>query len=784
MATRPNRTLKDPVCLLMEYAAKTKIKVDFTDPVREGPDHAPRFVVGSVVDGQKFALGSGSNKKTAKKEAAKIALRALLGDTPTSGNLDNGISENGYDSDEGGSKDPVSELMEYAHVVKATVLFTPVVRDGPDHRPVFCTSAVVSGKCYSPGCAGTKKQAKKEAAQLALEAIELEHGHRSPVSESSHEDSDSIKSNCSFDGKHPTSALMEFAQARNFQVTFLPPEVEGPDHIRRYTTAVVLNGHVLPKGMGVSIKEAKRDAAYRAMGLLTNRAFLAKLLRSSPSSERNGHMSGEQGLESLSPMLLSVLEDFSDKDPICALQEYCVPRRFTVNYLEHPATGPSHQPTFAMACSVDGRVFPTQVSNQKQTAKKEAARIALATILSEAQQRLVEANTIAVGDLKKTLNESASWEDYVAALSHRILEIIQDAQRDKFVKEKVLATIILKRGRKHPGTVVSLGTGNRCILGKHLTSDGKKVHHSHAEVIARRGFLRYLYSQLRGGHTDMFEKSQSGKLKLKPEVSVHLYISRPPCGDASAFIDISNNPVKMRAMKRQGLLRTIMEDGEGAIPCTSEPDEASFCQLQTGDKRLRVMTCSDKICRWNVLGIQGALLSRLLDPIYLTSITVGSFRGQQLRHLPRAVSKRLGTEDTEPLGKYLPNLFRINHPIVGSVTDSSSDVYDLPNSRQYSINWCEGDTTVEVVDGMSGERVVGQGPESMSRVCKLALYCHYMEISRRSRRPGTVQGDNYLGSKLRATEYQAAKDTFIRRLFDLGYGPWIHLPDEIDSFAL
>lgn len=42
MATRPNRTLKDPVCLLMEYAAKAKIKVDFTEPVREGPDHAPR----------------------------------------------------------------------------------------------------------------------------------------------------------------------------------------------------------------------------------------------------------------------------------------------------------------------------------------------------------------------------------------------------------------------------------------------------------------------------------------------------------------------------------------------------------------------------------------------------------------------------------------------------------------------------------------------------------------------------------------------------------------------
>lgn len=72
------------------------------------------------------------------------------------------------------------------------------------------------------------------------------------------------------------------------------------------------------------------------------------------------------------------------------------------------------------------------------------------------------------------------------------------------------------------------------------------------------------------------------------------------------------------------IISILLSPGEGAIPCTSEPDEASFCQLQTGDKRLRVMTCSDKICRWNVLGIQGALLSRLLEPIYLTSITVGT----------------------------------------------------------------------------------------------------------------------------------------------------------------
>lgn len=99
-------------------------------------------------------------------------------------------------------------------------------------------------------------------------------------------------------------------------------------------------------------------------------------------------------------------------------------------------------------------------------------------------------------------------------------------------------------------------------------------------------------------------------------------------------------------------------------------------------ERLLTMSCSDKIAKWNVVGIQGALLSNFIEPVYFDSIILGSLYHPE--HLTRALYGRVSN-----VLQALPPPYRLNKPKMALI--SNREERQLGKPPNYSVNWTMGE---------------------------------------------------------------------------------------------
>ena len=270
-----------------------------------------------------------------------------------------------------------------------------------------------------------------------------------------------------------------------------------------------------------------------------------------------------------------------------------------------------------------------------------------------------------------------------------------------------------------------------------------------------RCLLRFI-KETQGSVSGIIENSMSqgneNLFKLRSDIQLHLYISDSPCGDASIY-EIKEEYQRSKTEKvgsslnftgakiilsaaNEASLKTYDEHNffpvnqknnlstdeertsEGNLLKTAREKEQVLGALRLKSCRSNIpnhlrsmsMSCSDKLCKWALLGIQGTgpLAAFLRKPVRLSSIVVGHDPRQtesdlgrshhQFKALERAIVVRakvclneLDKARTDEISNFLkeatlPNVFVVDNTFPQGLSQSAASVHQsksgsLPESN-------------------------------------------------------------------------------------------------------
>ncbi|KAK7922610.1 hypothetical protein WMY93_009512 [Mugilogobius chulae] len=454
---------------------------------------------------------------------------------------------------------------------------------------------------------------------------------------------------------------------------------------------------------------------------------------------------------------------------------------------------------FAFCVIIDGIEYKTGVGDTKKDARSNAAKLALEDLLPT------------LGNYTSALPEKSEIppplpvkeEPTISQVSCRAIRErknpanlqIPHAVRDQLSKllsnhpefsncAGTTAALSHRLVKESNGCeVVALGTGNYSTRDN-TSSNGRIVHDSHAVVTARRSLMRYLYRHLLmffSRTANLSEKSifqmnsNSGLLCLKNGITLHLYVNQLPKGAAQIPSNLRLNPRSMA---------TWQDNNEISLHLSVEGKVFSVFSsaLEQLTSKVVSMSATDKITQWQVLGYQGALLSHFIEPVYVQSILIGDSGCKDTRGMEISVSQRV-----EGITSQLPIYYCMERPqisLVPSVATCGTDGGHLING----INWSEGDSSLEIVDGLEGKTIeespFKSGSALASRLCKAAMFHRFKLVAKEAQRQNLLSTSSYREAKRMAKPYQEAKTVLREYLSQQGFGSWLAKCSVSDNFSM
>ncbi|XP_027803842.1 double-stranded RNA-specific editase B2 isoform X1 [Marmota flaviventris] len=621
------------------------------------------------------------------------------------------------------SMTPKNALVQL-HELKPGLQYRMVSQTGPVHAPVFAVAVEVNGLTFE-GTGPTKKKAKMRAAELALKSfVQFPNACQAHLAMGS-----------------GTSPCTDFTSDQADFPDTLFKEFEPSAPSEDFPNCHPVDTELL-------------STAYRQGRLLCHTLDLMGQAR--PDRARPA------------PATLG------ERNPVVVLNELRSGLRYVC--LSEVAEKPRTK-SFVMAVCVDGRTFEGS-GRSKKLAKGQAAQAALQALFDI---RLP-------GHTPSRSKSNLLPQEFADSVSQLVTQKFRELTvglTSVHARHKALAGIVMTKGLDtRQAQVIVLSSGTKCISGEHISDQGLVVNDCHAEIVARRAFLHFLYAQLElhlskrreDSERSIFVRLKEGGYRLRENILFHLYVSTSPCGDArlnSPYeITTDLNSSKHIVRKFRGHLRTKIESGEGTVPVRGPSAVQTWDGILLGEQ-LVTMSCTDKIARWNVLGLQGALLCHFIEPVYLHSIIVGSLH--HTGHLSRVMSHRM-----EDIGQ-LPTSYRHNRPLLSGV--SNAEARQPGKSPHFSVNWVVGNADLEIINATTGRRSCG----GSSRLCKHVFSARWARLYGRLSTWTPSHGDTpsmYCEAKLGAHTYQSVKQQLFKAFQKAGLGTWVRKPPEQDQFLL